>query len=121
MTNDEGQMTKEIRSSNVEGRADAAWPVRHSGFGIPSDFVIRHSGLIVPLLGGWVGFHKLNGKFTAVVWPARQSPVPWLQSTARISPFPPGTSECSGCDDRGCWAARSDRRRERPNSGDASN
>src|ERR1041385_7079819 len=37
-------MTKEIRSPNTEGRSGVQWLVRHLDFGIPSDFVIRHSG-----------------------------------------------------------------------------
>jgi len=38
-------MTKEIRSPNVEERSGVQRPVRNSDFGIPSDFVIRHSDL----------------------------------------------------------------------------
>jgi len=52
MTNDEGQMTKEIRSPSAEGRSGVQWLVRHSDFGIPSDFVIRHSGLRIAVHGG---------------------------------------------------------------------
>jgi len=37
-------MTKEIRSPNVE-ESWCAMAVRHSDFGIPADFIIRHSGL----------------------------------------------------------------------------
>src|SRR5437016_4777189 len=45
ITNDELQMTKEIQSSNDERRLGMRSGVRHSDFGIPSDFVIRHSDL----------------------------------------------------------------------------
>src|SRR5438034_7129601 len=34
----------------------------------------------------------------------QQSRVPLPRSAAGISPSPTGTSECSGCDNRGCWA-----------------
>jgi hypothetical protein len=51
MTNDERQMTKEIRNPNVEGRSGVRWLVRPSDFGIPSDFVIRHSGLRIAVHG----------------------------------------------------------------------
>src|ERR1051325_2768966 len=34
MTNDKGQMTKEIRSPNVEGPSGVPWPIRHSGLRI---------------------------------------------------------------------------------------
>src|SRR6266536_2301666 len=44
-------MTKEIRSPNVEGRSGVQSPVRHSDFGIPSDFVIRYSGLRISVHG----------------------------------------------------------------------
>jgi len=45
MTNDELQMTKEIRSQNVEKSGAVPALVRHADFVIPSDFVIRHSDL----------------------------------------------------------------------------
>src|ERR1043166_8028629 len=51
LTNDKGQMTKEIRSPNAEGPSGVPWPVRPSDFGIPSDFVIRHSGLRIAVHG----------------------------------------------------------------------
>src|SRR6185503_5294395 len=38
-------MTKEIRSPNVEELSGVPMLVRNSDFGIPSDFVIRHSDL----------------------------------------------------------------------------
>src|SRR5439155_11593022 len=43
--NDEGRMTKEIRSPNVENSQLCSRRFRHSDFVIPSDFVIRHSDL----------------------------------------------------------------------------
>src|ERR1043165_1946223 len=46
-------MTKEIRSPNVEGRSGVPWPVRHSDFGIPLDFVIRHSSFVFENRGLW--------------------------------------------------------------------
>ena len=44
MTNDECQMTKEVRSPNVE-KLSVRWPFRHLDFIILSDFVICHSDL----------------------------------------------------------------------------
>jgi hypothetical protein len=44
-------MTNEIRSPSVEGRSGVQWLVRHSDFGLPSDFVIRHSGLRTIVFG----------------------------------------------------------------------
>jgi len=44
-------MTKEIQCPNVEEFYGVQWPVRHSDFGIPSDFVIRHSGLRIEVHG----------------------------------------------------------------------
>jgi hypothetical protein len=38
-------MTKEIRSPNAEGAQECDRWFGHSDFGIPSDFVIRHSDL----------------------------------------------------------------------------
>jgi len=47
MTNDETQMTKEIRNPKTE--PDAAWLHRPvSGFGIFSSFVIRHWDFLFP-------------------------------------------------------------------------
>jgi len=42
MSNDEFQMTKEIRMTKPEGACSNA-AIRHSGFGILSEFAIRHS------------------------------------------------------------------------------
>jgi hypothetical protein len=44
-------MTKDIRSPNVEESSGVQWPVRHSDFDIPSDFVIRHSDLRIEVHG----------------------------------------------------------------------
>src|SRR5215813_10144733 len=44
-------MTKEIRSPNFEGRSGVQWLIRPADFGIPSDFVIRHSGLRMAVPG----------------------------------------------------------------------
>jgi len=44
-------MTKEIRSLIIEGRSGVQWLFRHLDFGIPSDFVIRHSGLRIAVHG----------------------------------------------------------------------
>ena|SRR6266496_560796 len=56
-------MTKEIRSPNVEERSGVPRPVRHSDFGIPSDFVIRHSDLRIAVHGkhecAWINQKKV--------------------------------------------------------------
>ena len=43
MTNDEFQVTKEIRMTKLDRRADVRFG--HSGFALLSSFIIRHSSL----------------------------------------------------------------------------
>jgi hypothetical protein len=48
MTNDEGRMTKEVRSPNDEGLSFHTR--RYSGFVIGHSFVLRHSGFVIPII-----------------------------------------------------------------------
>ena len=80
-----------------------------------------------PCVGCWAwdffGTCSLElGAFIAdILWPVPQFPFLSPQSTARTPPSPSETSECSGCDDRGCLAVRCGRHPGTPNSADASN